>query len=323
MSEGQVVLITGASSGIGQATAEILADAGLRVYGTSRHPDQATAKGFTLLPLDVTDSASISACVAAVMEQAGRIDVLINNAGYAGPFGASEELSPEQLRQVFETNFFGVVSMTNAVLPNMRRQGSGTIINIGSASGVAATPFSSAYCSSKFALEGYSESLRLEVAPLGIRVHLLEPGFYHTKIDQTYAPPVHPLPVYERRRAQIEMLARIALMHGRDPRQVGEAILRLIRQPSTAFRIPLGSDAQSSSLLKRFVPFRLFEILEGWMLSGEGVDPSADDETRMKQLGMRGLLVDGTAMDAAQPVIALGLLGTGLWMVSRLFHRSR
>src|SRR3954464_9768829 len=137
----KVVLVTGATSGIGKATAELLAAKGYRVFGTSRDPAGKTANGFELLRLDVPSDESVAACVSAVAERTGgRIDVLHNNAG-TGIIGAAEEVSPQEALQLFEVNFFGVIRMTNAVLPFMRARRSGKIINMSSSGGVAALPF--------------------------------------------------------------------------------------------------------------------------------------------------------------------------------------
>jgi NAD(P)-dependent dehydrogenase (short-subunit alcohol dehydrogenase family) len=151
-----VVLITGASSGVGQATARLLSERGYKVFGTSRDPARAEPiPTVEILALDVHADDSVRACVEATFSRGGRIDVLINNAGYELA-GALEELLPEEARAQFETNFFGVVGMVNAVLPFMRRQQRGHIINVGSLSGLSSIPFLGIYSASKFALEGYT-----------------------------------------------------------------------------------------------------------------------------------------------------------------------
>src|SRR5262245_29150488 len=175
MPDQNVILITGASSGVGQATALLLAKSGYRVFGTSRtatgsHPE------FEMMPLDVRNDASVKACVDAVLTRAGRLDVLINNAGHEMA-GAVEELSLDESKAEFETNFFGVVRLVKAVLPIMRRQKQGRIINVSSLSGRTSIPFLGIYSASKFALEGYTEALRHEVKPFNIHVSLAEPSF--------------------------------------------------------------------------------------------------------------------------------------------------
>src|SRR6266571_3502362 len=169
----QTVLVTGASSGIGQAIAQLLTARGFTVYGTSRKP---TGK---LIPLDVRSDESVRACV----DRVGKIDVLVNNAGYS-LMGSAEETSVDEAKAQLETNFFGVVRMVKAVLPAMRQALAGKIITIGSLAGITAIPFGAFYTASKFALEGYTEALWHELRPLGISVSVIEPGFVHTKIGE-------------------------------------------------------------------------------------------------------------------------------------------
>src|SRR5215831_9940094 len=180
MSDPRVVLITGASSGVGQATARLLSQQGFTVIGTSRNVAGAEPiPTVEMLPLEVRADDSVRACVDAVFSRFDRLDILINNAGHELA-GALEELSAEEVRDQFETNFFGVVRMVNAVLPFMRQQQRGHIINISSLSGLSAIPFLGIYSASKFALEGYTEALRHEVKPFGIHVSLTEAGFLKT-----------------------------------------------------------------------------------------------------------------------------------------------
>jgi NAD(P)-dependent dehydrogenase (short-subunit alcohol dehydrogenase family) len=174
-----IALVTGASSGIGLATARALRRDGYRVFGTSRKPMAETEQGVMMLVCDVTDDASVQALVDDVVDRAGRIDLLVNNAGI-GLLGGAEESSPTQARALFDVNVFGVLRMTNAVLPIMRRQGSGRIVNLGSLVGLIPAPFNALYSSSKHAIEGYSESLDHEVRTQGIRVVLVEPGGIRT-----------------------------------------------------------------------------------------------------------------------------------------------
>ena len=180
MSNQRVVLITGASSGVGQSTARLLSQRGHTVFGTSRNAASSAAiPGVEMLPLDVRADDSVQACVEAVRRRCGQLDVLINNAGYELA-GAVEELSLQEAETQFETNFFGVIRMVNAVLPSMRQQKRGHIINVGSLSGLSAIPFLGIYSASKFALEGYTEALRHEVKPFNIHVSLTEAGFLKT-----------------------------------------------------------------------------------------------------------------------------------------------
>lgn len=174
-----VVLITGASSGIGHATANLFIEAGWRVAATMRKPSDGAAlaeqQRVAVLPLEVTNLVSVDAAVATTLERFGRIDVLVNNAGY-GLFGPFETATDEQIRRQFATNVDGVFAVTRAVLPAMRRQGSGTIINVASLGGLITLPFYSLYHATKFAVVGFTESLSFELAPLGIRAKVIAPG---------------------------------------------------------------------------------------------------------------------------------------------------
>jgi len=177
----KVVLITGATSGIGKAAAVFLASKGWQVFGTFRNKIPEGKFDFTFVKLDVRDEQSIRIAVDSIIKKTGRIDVLINNAGL-GTLGALEDTTVEESREVFETNVFGVHAMCNAVLPVMRSQKSGTILNISSIAGQVAIPFRGIYNSTKFAVEGFSEALSMEVKPFGIKVIIVRPGDYKTNI---------------------------------------------------------------------------------------------------------------------------------------------
>lgn len=174
MTQHKVVLVTGASSGIGRATAAHLHDRGHRVFGTSRHPERHEAP-FRMLALDVTDEASATAAVQAVLAEAGRIDALVNNAGLVLA-GSVEDTAPAEALAVMNTNVLGTQRMVRAVLPAMRGQGAGVIVNVGSLAGRVGMPFQGLYSASKYALEGLTEALRLEAAPFGVTVALVAPG---------------------------------------------------------------------------------------------------------------------------------------------------
>ncbi|HEY3310398.1 MAG TPA: SDR family oxidoreductase [Anaerolineales bacterium] len=181
----KVVFITGCSSGIGRDLAGRLAGAGYRVVATARNVESLASLQVSLkLSLDVTSPESIRQAVATTIEHFGRIDVLVNNAGYAVR-GAVEEVPVSQARQMFEANLFGVMNMVQAVLPHMRAQKSGRIINISSVVGKLVTPANGVYSASKFALEGLSDALRMELAPFGIQVVVVEPGSIHTQFHAT------------------------------------------------------------------------------------------------------------------------------------------
>src|SRR5436309_689333 len=197
---GRVALVTGASSGIGEAAARALVGAGFTVYGTSRRATPGEKRGeVVFLPLDVTDDESVTDAVREVLDRSGRLDVLVNNAGL-GVVGAAEESSVEQARALFETNLFGSMRMSRAVLPHMREHRSGRIINVSSIVGLIPVPYMSLYASSKHALDGYSESVDHEVREHAVRVLLVQPGFTKTSFDANLAAADTPLPLYPRRR---------------------------------------------------------------------------------------------------------------------------
>jgi NAD(P)-dependent dehydrogenase (short-subunit alcohol dehydrogenase family) len=177
------VLITGASSGIGEAIARQLLADGYRVFAGARRVERMAAlraAGARLLALDVTDEASMSAAVAAIVADGGRFDVLVNNAGY-GSYGSLEDVPLEEGRRQFEVNVFGLARLTQLALPNMRRQGAGKIVNIASIGGKMHEPFGAWYHATKFAVEGMSDCLRMELAPFGIDVIVIEPGAIKTE----------------------------------------------------------------------------------------------------------------------------------------------
>lgn len=192
----RAVLVTGCSSGIGRATALRLARSGWPVYATARHREaiEDLADDCTILPLDVTDEASMQAAVAAVERDAGAVGVLVNNAGYSQP-GAVETVPPELVRRQFETNLFGPVRLTQLVLPGMRRQGWGRIVNISSIGGKLSFPGGAVYHASKHALEAVSDVLRFELRPFGIQVIVVEPGFIRSGFAQAA---VHSMDAVER-----------------------------------------------------------------------------------------------------------------------------
>jgi NAD(P)-dependent dehydrogenase (short-subunit alcohol dehydrogenase family) len=181
----QVVLITGCSSGIGRDLAQRLAQAGYSVVATARKPETLDDLPVALkLPLDVAQPASINQAVESVLQRFGRIDILVNNAGYA-MYGVVEEISDEQVQWMFDVNVFGALRMVRAVVPHMREQGAGRIINISSIVGKLALPVNGVYSATKFALEALSDALRLELAGFGIKVVLIEPGAIGTQFSDT------------------------------------------------------------------------------------------------------------------------------------------
>jgi NAD(P)-dependent dehydrogenase (short-subunit alcohol dehydrogenase family) len=255
----QVALVTGASSGIGEAAAHELLGAGFTVYGTSRRAAAGEERdGVVFLPVDVTDDQSVAAAVAEVLGQSGRIDVLVNNAGL-GIAGAAEESSVEQAQALFDTNLFGAMRMTRAVLPQMREQGSGRVINLSSVLGLVPAPFGALYAASKHAIEGYSESLDHEVREHGVRVLLVEPGYTRTSFDANAIPADKPLPVYARRREVFDLLTADGIKGGDEPSVVGKVILAAATDSRPKLRYPAGPLARRVSKLRRFAPSTLFD----------------------------------------------------------------
>jgi len=255
----QVVLITGASSGVGQYTAQLLARRGFRVFGTSRNPANAEAmSAVEMLPLDVRADDSVRACVEAVVNRDGRLDVLINNAGYELA-GALEELSSEEGRSQFETNFFGVVRMINAVLPLMRRQKNGRIVNVSSLSGLSAIPFMGLYSASKFALEGYTEALRHEIRPFNIHVSLTEAGFLKTPMMKHRQQGANQIADYDPWRERALKAIRAYEEKGPGPEVVAETLHRIVSSKTPRLRYLIGGQAKSVARLRRFLPEAMFQ----------------------------------------------------------------
>src|SRR4051794_3153607 len=255
----RVALVTGASSGIGEAAARALVEAGFAVYGTSRRAVAGQEQdAVTFLPLDVTDDESVARAVSEVLRRSGRIDVLVNNAGL-GIAGAAEESSIEQARALFDTNVFGSIRLIRAVLPHMREQGSGRIINVSSVPGFLPAPFSALYSATKHAMEGYSESLDHEVREHGIRVLLVEPGYTNTSFDTNAIPADEPLAVYARRREVFDTLTADAVRAGDAPSVVGHAIVAAATGSHPKLRYPAGPLARRVSKLRRYTPSNLFD----------------------------------------------------------------
>ncbi|MEW2400303.1 oxidoreductase [Streptomyces sp. NPDC046862] len=254
-----VALVTGASSGIGKAAAFALADAGFEVVGTSRKASgDDRREGVTFLDLDVASDTSVARAVDRVIEKFGRIDVLVNNAGI-GSAGAGEERSLAQDQQLFDINVFGLIRMTKAVLPHMRSQGRGRIINISSVLGFVPAPYMAAYAASKHAVEGYSESVDHEVRQHGVRVLLVEPAVTRTAFEANSPKPATPLPVYEQQRQAFERVMAAAMKDGDDPAIVAKAIVAAATDPKPKLRYPAGPTAGRVSTLRRLVPARAFD----------------------------------------------------------------
>ena len=255
--DGKVAIVTGASTGIGLASAKALWQAGFRVFGTSRRT-VANANEVTMLTCDVTDDASVEALVDKVVGATGRIDVLVNNAGM-GLLGGAEESSVNQAQALFDVNLFGAIRMTNAVLPVMRKQKAGRIINVSSVLGLVPAPFSALYASTKHALEGYSESLDHEVRSFGIRVCLLEPAYTRTSFDKNMVLPDRTLDVYGSARARANALVHDVMKTADSPEVVAEKLIEAATTASPRLRYTCGKVARQVSVLRRFVPERMFD----------------------------------------------------------------
>jgi NAD(P)-dependent dehydrogenase (short-subunit alcohol dehydrogenase family) len=211
---------------------------------------------------DVADEAAVKAAIDDVLTRRGRIDCLVNNAGFAVG-GFAEELSPAEWRSQFDTNVFGLVTVTRAVLPHMRERGSGHIINISSVSGAAGFPGLAAYCASKFAVEGFSESLRLEMLPYGVYVSVVEPGAYKTDIWQKAldAVRVEPGSAYAGKVQRYKAKIAAEMENARDPAEVARLIARIALTPKPGFRYASGKGTGAIILLKRWLPWPLWERL--------------------------------------------------------------
>ena len=253
----QTVLVTGASSGIGAATARLFHARGFKVFGTSRNGTFSGGSGFAMLSLDVTSDDSVRDCIDRVLAQTGRIDVLVNNAGYTLN-GAAEETTLAEAKEQFETNFFGVVRMTRAVLPHMRGARSGRILNIGSLVGLLAIPYGAFYCATKFALEAYSEALWYELQAFGIGVSLIEPGFVRTGLGNAGRVVAGTLSVYDGQRERVIAGIKSGVEKGCSPETVAKAIFDAATSRKPRLRYPVGPDARWLPRLKKTVPWSIF-----------------------------------------------------------------
>ena len=254
-----IALVTGASSGIGEATAERLSGAGYKVYGTSRRVRVPSNRSFEMLPLDVTNDESVEAVVRSVMGADGRIDLLVNNAGFGVAPAGAEESTLAQARAIFDTNFFGIVRMTRAVLPHMRRQGSGRIINIGSVLGFLPMPYGALYAATKHAIEGYSESLDHELRTRGIRVSVIEPAYTKTQFDVHFMEPDAKLDEYRGIRAALDKTLQEVMANGDPPSIVADVVLKAAIAARPKLRYTAGERAGRLRLLRRFAPAALMD----------------------------------------------------------------
>jgi len=257
--ERTIALVTGASSGIGRAAAERLARSGYTVYGTSRRGDQADRGSFAMLTLDVTSDASVAAVVSDVIRREGRIDLLVNNAGFSTAPAGAEESSIAQARSIFDTNVFGIIRMTRAVVPHMRRRGSGRIINISSVFGFLPMPYMALYVATKHAVEGYSESLDHELRTRGIRVSVIEPANTRTKFDANLLQPDATLDEYHDVRVALGKRMTELIAEADEPGVVAQTVLTAAKATHPKLRYAVGGRATRLRWLRRFAPAGLVD----------------------------------------------------------------
>ncbi|MBC7642424.1 MAG: SDR family oxidoreductase [Flavobacterium sp.] len=256
----KVVLITGASSGIGKSIGEFLTEKNCKVYGTSRNPEKYPDSKIELLPLDVKKTETIQLVIKHIIESSGRIDVVINNAG-VGITGPLEEIPMHEIKDNFETNFFGPIEVMKAVLPQMRGQKSGLIINITSIAGYMGLPFRSIYSASKGALELVTESLRMEVKVLGIKIVNVAPGDFATNIaTRRFHSPVIKGSDYEKQYSQNLETINNHVETGSNPQEMAQAIYKIIQTPNPNIHYKVGAFMQKFSIvLKRILPDKVYE----------------------------------------------------------------
>jgi len=268
--DGKVILITGASSGLGKACAEVLLERGHTVYGTSRNakfldnsPDPDSLK---MIPMDVNDEISVTRAIAHVVDDAGIIHVIVNNAGY-GIAGSIEDTTIEEAKALFETNFFGVHRVCRAALPYLREQGFGHIINIGSLGGVVSIPFQSFYSASKSALASLSNALSMELKPMGISVTRIEPGDYCTDFtsNRTFVEAADPAGVYGERCSRAIAVMEHDERNGADPQDMANILVKIIESKNPALNYRVGMFMQK--FLIALVPFLPDRVVEKLLMS--------------------------------------------------------
>ncbi|MBA8867109.1 NAD(P)-dependent dehydrogenase (short-subunit alcohol dehydrogenase family) [Pantoea agglomerans] len=254
-----VALVTGVSSGIGLAVAEKLTDAGYRVYGTSRRPAEAGRFRFRMLTLDVTSDASVDAAVSELIAREGRIDLLVSNAGFGLEPAAAEESSMAQAQALFDTNFMGVVRMNRAVLPQMRAQGSGRIINIGSVLGLVPMLYVALYAASKHAVEGYTEALDHEVRTVGIHASVIEPAYTRTQFEANNVVPDAPRDENKALRQKLKQVVSDAMKMADEPGVVAQVVVSAAQDSRPRLRYTAGKTAAKLAFMRRFMPVSLLD----------------------------------------------------------------
>lgn len=258
----KVVLITGGSSGIGKSIGEFLSEKGFIVYGTSRNPEKYKQSKFLILALDVKDEATISETVKTIINKEGQLDVVINNAG-AGITGPIEETPNAEIKNNFETNFFGPINVIKAVLPQMRKQHSGLIINITSIAGYMGLPYRGVYSASKGALELLTEAFRMEIKDFNIKMTNVAPGDFATNIaaGRYHAPLLEDSP-YKKPYGDTLNLMNTHVDNGSDPDMMAKAVFKIINTPNPKGHYKVGEFMQKFSVvLKRILPDKVYEKL--------------------------------------------------------------
>ncbi len=257
-----IVLVTGASGGFGSVLGETLARGGMKVYGTMRDPDRRASEGpFPMLQMEVTDDASVEKCVNEVLQREGRIDVLVNCVNQM-IIGGVEEATVDEVRDLYDTNVFGVMRVCKQVLPAMRAQRGGTIVNMSSLGGLLAVPYMSAYTSAKFALEAFSEALYHEMKPQGIRVVILQPVAMHMERPATggHLHLVENVPPDSPSHRMLERMARDTAASRLRPERVAEKVHEVLTGDAKPLRVPLDR-ARAIGLVKRLAPQSVIDRL--------------------------------------------------------------
>lgn len=256
----QVVLITGASSGIGKSIGEYLHQKNYKVYGTSRNPKHKELNGIHFVALDVTSTSTISSAVAEVLKQEGKIDFLINNAGM-GITGPIEETPDEEIRKVFDTNYFGVIKVIKAVLPTMRAQKSGFVINITSIAGYMGLPYRGIYSATKGALELTTEAFRMELKEFGIKMTNIAPGDFATNIaaGRYHAPVKEDSPYKKNYRNTLKIMDK-HVSGGEDPIVMAKKVHEVMQEKNPTIHYKVGEWLQKASIaLKHILPDKMYE----------------------------------------------------------------
>ncbi|MCG2420177.1 SDR family oxidoreductase [Aequorivita sp. F47161] len=256
----KVVLITGGSSGIGKAIGEYLSERDYQVFGTSRNPQKITTSSFPLLKLDVNDINSIDTAISEVISKAQKIDVVINNAG-VGITGPIEETPESEIKKAFDTNFHGPINVIKAVLPQMRKQGAGHILNITSIAGYMGLPYRGIYSASKAALEITIEAMRMETLQFGIKMTNIAPGDFATNIAAgRYHSPVLENSPYKKDYGNTLKTMNEHVDNGGDPQQMARMVHRIIETENPRIHYKVGSPLQKFSIvLKRILPDKVYE----------------------------------------------------------------